>query len=199
MTGIAVYRYAPPIGLAAAATVGLLLLMQALIHVDELRVQDPILSPPIQIVPVIEERPPVVPPRTPPPPLPELPPEVVLSSPVVGESGGPIAIGLVPVAPPTVSPTSAGSAMITPIVEPAPIYPRRCAARGLEGHVLVRYDVDEIGAPMNVEVVDAQPPGCFERAAASSVARYRYRPAVSNGKPVVMRGLQKRITFRLDL
>ena len=80
MTGIAVYRYAPPIGLAAAATVGLLLLMQALIHVDELRVQDPILSPPIQIVPVIEERPPVVPPRTPSPPLPELPPEVVLST-----------------------------------------------------------------------------------------------------------------------
>ena len=65
--------------------------------------------------------------------------------------------------------------------------------------MLVRYDVDEIGAPINVEVVDAQPPGCFERAAASPVARYRYRPAVSNGMPVVMRGLQKRITFRLDL
>ena len=64
--------------------------------------------------------------------------------------------------------------------------------------MLVRYDVNEIGAPMNVEVVDAQPPGCFERAAVSSVARYRYRPAVSNGEPMVMRGMQKQITFRLD-
>lgn len=198
MTGIAMYRYAPPIGLAAAATVGLLLLMQALIRVDELHVQDPVLSPPIEFVPVIEERPPEVPPRTPPPPLPELPPEVVFTEPTVTGTGDSIWTGPRQVVPPSVSPMRVGTSMITPIVEPAPIYPRRCAARGLEGYVLVRYDVNEIGAPMNVEVVDAQPPGCFERAAVSSVARYRYRPAVSNGEPMVMRGMQKQITFRLD-
>ena len=198
MTGIAMYRYAPPIGLAAAATVGLLLLMQVLIRVDELHVQDPVLSPPIEFVPVIEERPPEVPPRTPPPPLPELPPEVVFTEPTVTGTGDSIWTGPRQVVPPSVSPTRVGTSMITPIVEPAPIYPRRCAARGLEGYVLVRYDVNEIGAPMNVEVVDAQPPGCFERAAVSSVARYRYRPAVSNGEPMVMRGMQKQITFRLD-
>ena len=198
MTGIAMYRYAPPIGLAAAATVDLLLLMQALIRVDELHVQDPVLSPPIEFVPVIEERPPEVPPRTPPPPLPELPPEVVFTEPTVTGTGDSIWTGPRQVVPPSVSPTRVGTSMITPIVEPAPIYPRRCAARGLEGYVLVRYDVNEIGAPMNVEVVDAQPPGCFERAAVSSVARYRYRPAVSNGEPMVMRGMQKQITFRLD-
>jgi len=198
MTGIAMYRYAPPIGLAASVTVGLLLLMQALIHVDELRVKEAKPAPPIQIVPVLEEPPLVVPPRTPPPPPPEPQPEVAFSQPELTGTGVPTVMGPTRVAPPKVSPTDAGTSMITPIVEPAPIYPQRCAARGLEGYVLVRYDVDEIGAPMNVEVIDADPPGCFERAAATSVARYRYRPAVSNGKAVVMRGMQKRITFRLD-
>ena len=64
--------------------------------------------------------------------------------------------------------------------------------------MLLRFDISTIGSPDNIEVLEAEPEGCFERAAASAVARFRYRPATRGDTPIVQRGVLKRMTFRLD-
>ena len=196
MIGIAARRYVLPIGSSTIVTFSLLLLMQALIHGEGVFVAAPI-SPPIEFVRVLEERDLIKNPRkVEPPPEVEIAPPAVITGPAIESSEWPV----VTVRPPVIGPIGdrIGSGMAVPIVEPAPHYPERCAARGIEGSVLVRFDISTVGAPERIEIVDADPAGCFERAALGAVARYRYRPASSGDQPVAVRGVLKRISFRLE-
>ncbi len=81
-----------------------------------------------------------------------------------------------------------------PLVRILPEYPPH--ARG-EGWVLVRFDVSASGAVENARVVDAAPRGVFEGAALRAIARWRYRPAVTQGRAVSRRGLEVRLRFAL--
>ena len=83
------------------------------------------------------------------------------------------------------------------IVGVRPIYPRRAQTRGIEGHVIVEYVVTATGAVMNPAVVEAEPPGIFDRAAIQSVLHYKFRPRVVDGKAVEARGVRTRIVFEL--
>ena len=198
MIGIAMQRCGLPIAFGAAITTGLLLLMQALIHVDELSIEEPTPPPGMEWVRVIET-PPVDTRREPPERQVVVPPPTVPPIPTGEVETGGFEVGTEFRAPErTGEPTIASSGMAIPIVEPAPQYPQRCAARGIEGWVLVRFDVGTVGAPINAEVVETDGSGCFDRAALSAVARFRYRPAMVNDEPVVVRGMLKRVTFRLE-
>lgn len=83
----------------------------------------------------------------------------------------------------------------TPLVRILPEYPPH--ARG-EGWVLVRFDVSAAGAVENARVVDAAPRGVFEGAALRAIGRWRYRPAVIEGRAVPRRGLEVRLRFALE-
>ncbi len=87
-----------------------------------------------------------------------------------------------------------------PLVRVAPIYPQRAASRGTEGWVVVQFDVLRSGQvdPKSVIVVEAQPPGVFDRAAINAVKRWKYKPKVVNGEPVPRTGLQTQLTFELQ-
>ena len=198
MIGIAMHRCGLPIAFGAAITTGLLLLMQALIHVDELSIEEPTPPPGMEWARVIET--PEVEVRRELPDEPEIEPPPPVPPIVTGptEATGPVLVPRIEPPPPTDEISVAANGTPIPIVEPAPQYPQRCAARGIEGWVLVRFDVGTVGAPINAEVVETDGSGCFERAALSAVARFRYRPAMVNDEPVVARGMLKRLTFRLE-
>ena len=46
-------------------------------------------------------------------------------------------------------------------------------------------------------VIDAKPPGIFNRAAINAALKYKYKPKVINGEPVDVPGVKTRITFEM--
>jgi protein TonB len=91
-----------------------------------------------------------------------------------------------------------GDGEYLPIVKVNPIYPPRAAGRGIEGYVLVEYTVNRDGTVRDVTIIDAEPPGVFNRAAVSAAQRYIYKPRVIDGTPVEVHGVRTRITFELE-
>ena len=84
-----------------------------------------------------------------------------------------------------------------PIVKVNPQYPRRAQTRGIEGYVIVEYWVTKTGAVRDPVVIDAKPPGIFNRAAINAALKYKYKPKVINGEPVDVPGVKTRITFEM--
>lgn len=78
------------------------------------------------------------------------------------------------------------------------VYPPQARAQGVEGHVVVRYDVDAEGRVQNARVVDARPPDVFDEAALQAVSRWRFRPARQEGEPEPVSGLESRLDFTLE-
>lgn len=84
-----------------------------------------------------------------------------------------------------------------PIVKVAPIYPRRAQTRGIEGYVVLEFTVTKTGAVKDPVVVEAKPPGIFDRAASNAALKFKYKPKVVNGEPIEVPGVRNRITFEL--
>lgn len=85
-----------------------------------------------------------------------------------------------------------------PLVRIQPQYPRRAAERGIEGYVVVELTVTPQGTTQDVQVIEADPQGYFERAATRAAEKFKYKPKVVNGQPVSVQGVQYVFTFRLD-
>lgn len=84
-----------------------------------------------------------------------------------------------------------------PIFRVDAAYPERQLARGIEGFVDLSFDVDEIGATKNIQVIAAEPPRSFDKAAMKAVSRWKYEPRVINGKSVYQSNLTTRIRFAI--
>ncbi|MBE1299943.1 MAG: TonB family protein [Alteromonadaceae bacterium] len=91
-----------------------------------------------------------------------------------------------------------GDGEYLPIVRVAPVYPRRALQRGLEGYVIVEFTVSKQGAVKDPIVVEANPPGIFDRAALDAALKFKYKPRVVNGEPMEVSGIQTRISFEID-
>ncbi len=65
-----------------------------------------------------------------------------------------------------------------------PIYPFQARARGIEGSVILKFTVDKNGSVVKPQVVKATPEGVFEQAALDTVVKYKFKPAMKDGKPV---------------
>lgn len=72
----------------------------------------------------------------------------------------------------------------------APEFPRAAQRRGIEGHVVVRYNVAADGAVADVEVVEATPAGVFERAVMRALEDWRYASAAEGTQ-----GVERRFDF----
>lgn len=75
----------------------------------------------------------------------------------------------------------------------APEYPRGAERRQLEGHVVVRYNVDEAGKIVDAEVVEATPSGVFETSVLRALEAWEYAPAAE-----VSSGLEQQFNFGFD-
>lgn len=76
-------------------------------------------------------------------------------------------------------------------------YPPSLKKEGLEGSVLVEYDVDENGLVRNLRVIESSPPGLFDAAALQFVTTWRFQPRKRNGVAEAAYRLQSRISFVL--
>ena len=78
-----------------------------------------------------------------------------------------------------------------------PIYPDIAKEQGLEGFVVVAYDISQEGYVTNLVVVDSEPSGVFDAAALAAVASWRFNPRVENGQAVAAKGRRSTVTFKL--
>ena len=65
-----------------------------------------------------------------------------------------------------------------------PVYPFNAKRRGIEGWVKVRFVVNESGAVEDVSVVEAKPPGVFDKSVIRCVLGWRFRPGTVGGVEV---------------
>ena len=84
------------------------------------------------------------------------------------------------------------------IINAEPDYPIAATARGLEGFVIVSFDVTELGTVENVSVVDSSHK-VFEKPAIGAAYRSRYKPRTVDGVPQATRGLRKRFRFEMKI
>ncbi|WOX04466.1 energy transducer TonB [Microbulbifer pacificus] len=108
--------------------------------------------------------------------------------------------------PPVVDRSTIGPAVVSadplPIYKPAPQYPRRALARGIEGYVVVEFTITKNGSVRDPFVVGGYdsaglPTDVFNSAALNAVERFKYRPPMSEGQPVEQHGVRNRISFKL--
>jgi protein TonB len=75
-------------------------------------------------------------------------------------------------------------------------YPSSALSKKIEGQVKVGYVVTPKGMVSELEVLEATPPGVFDRAATDAVARLRYKPVLVAGKPIAV-STKMLVIFRL--
>jgi|GEM_PF-459825 len=96
-----------------------------------------------------------------------------------------------------------------PVTIPQPQYPSRAAERGIEGYVVLSFDVLKDGSTANHKVIENArlmsdgsfkigAAKVFERAALKAAERLKYKPKVIDGKPVVVADYYYKFTFQLD-
>jgi TonB family protein len=65
-----------------------------------------------------------------------------------------------------------------------PEFPNKALSQHVGGAVTVEYTVDANGDTRDVRVIEATPPGVFDKAAVTAVKRWHYDPVIANGGPV---------------
>ncbi len=92
---------------------------------------------------------------------------------------------------------SASDGEYLPIVKVAPQYPRRAAAKDIEGYVVLEFTVTKKGTVKDPVIIEAKPKGYFERAAKKAVLRFKYKPTIIDGVAIDVPGVKNKITFRM--
>ncbi len=151
--------------------------------------------PQIEDEPVVTQEPRLITPEdlTPSEPTPPRP----NSAPPIGDVG-------VPVPPPPTPPTGEGGDIgvlgdgpLVAMMRAQPVYPIRAQEQGLEGHVLVQFDVMADGSVTNVIVIESSH-SVFERAAIAAAERFRYKAQVVDGVSQATYGLRNLFTFEME-
>jgi len=112
-------------------------------------------------------------------------------------------ISVPPPAPPTPGDRHDGTVFrvndgpLVAIVRVQPVYPPAAEARGLEGWVLVEFEVRPDGGVANAFVVDSSNQ-LFEKAALAAAYRFRFKPRVVDGVPQLTAGLQNLFRFEFS-
>ena len=65
-----------------------------------------------------------------------------------------------------------------------PLYPYRAKRLEVQGHVRVKFLVDETGAVDRVTILEAKPPGMFEDSVKATLQRWKFTPGKILGEPV---------------
>ncbi len=89
------------------------------------------------------------------------------------------------------------SSNIKPLDRVEPAFPKEASIKGIEGFVLVRFDVNEEGRPENISVVEADPRNMFEKEAKNAVRKWHYKPRLVSGVPTKVIGQEIRFDFKL--
>lgn len=131
---------------------------------------------------------------------PKIPPQIATPRP---DGSGDVVIGIPTQQPvqPTGRPGFAGPSLgdgpLISIILVAPQYPRIAASKGLEGTVLVEFDVTETGTVADVVVIESSSK-IFNQAAIDAAYRFRYKPGIVDGRPYATKGLRYLFRFEME-
>ncbi|MEN9464402.1 MAG: hypothetical protein RL217_583 [Pseudomonadota bacterium] len=75
-----------------------------------------------------------------------------------------------------------GDSDVMPLVRMNAQYPQRAIRQKIEGYVTARLFINGEGSVDNVEILDAQPSGIFEREAIRAMYKYKFKPKMENGR-----------------
>ena len=92
----------------------------------------------------------------------------------------------------------ASDADVIPLVRVLPQYPPRASARGIEGWVVVEFTITAAGTVKDPIIVDADPPGIFNRAMLRAIRKWKYKPKIEDGVAVERTGVRVRQNFEID-
>ena len=79
-----------------------------------------------------------------------------------------------------------------------PNYPEVLKDSGVQGYVVLRYDVNAQGEVVNIRVVESDPVGVFDSAAVETLSSWRFSAKVVDGEERPSRDVTSRISFRLS-
>ncbi|PXF63377.1 energy transducer TonB [Kangiella spongicola] len=85
-----------------------------------------------------------------------------------------------------------------PLYRTQPNYPVSAQQKGLEGWVLLKYDVDTSGTLSNIAVLNSEPKRIFDREAIRALKKWKFKPAMTNGQPISSAGQTVKIEFNMD-
>ena len=144
--------------------------------IEEVKLPPPPPPPPPKKIVEPPKAQPVIQPYVPPPdipvPQPTTPP--VISAPTAVVPTEPVVIA--PPAPPTPKATGIRKGLV-PIEKVDPIYPKEAIRAGVaKGKVLARLSVDEQGLVTEVRIMEADPPGVFNKEVIRALSRWKFRP-----------------------
>lgn len=134
-------------------------------------------------------------------PVTEEPPEPFKPTVVLDQKG----VGIRTEIPPVIADLGDGISLFGPIdgelvtiVAARPIYPSRAISSGIEGYVILRFDVNPMGIAENIVVVGAEPVRVFDKAAIKAMERFKFRPRVVDGVAQRVIGQLKKFTFEIE-
>jgi protein TonB len=84
-----------------------------------------------------------------------------------------------------------------PLHTPDPLFPRRARKRGIEGWVKTGFIIQPDGSVSGIQILDSEPTGIFDSITRKTVAKWKYKPQLLNGKPAA-REVEKTIRFNLQ-
>lgn len=85
-----------------------------------------------------------------------------------------------------------------PIVRVNPKYPSIAAQKGIEGWVLLAFDINAIGEVVNVKVIESEPKRIFDKAAKQALKKWKYRAKSANGNAVSQTNLTVQLDFTMS-
>ena len=87
---------------------------------------------------------------------------------------------------------------VSPIFRIQPSYPRRAAIEGIEGFVILKFDITETGQTDNISVLQASPPQIFNSSAIQALKQWKYKAKQVEGKPIRQNNLKVQLDFTLQ-
>lgn len=187
--------------LGLTVTAGLIYVMHYLVEISEAASEPPPRNGTLTFLPMIDDTPvattthpaekPAPPPVPPPTRLAHEPGNDVLVSPP--RPAPPMPDG------PGTNPGSIGTADggLMTIIAVEPNYPGIARERGLEGRVLVRFDVTAAGSVVNAEVVESSN-SVFNRSALQAAKRSRFKARIVHGMPQPSYNVRRLFTYRME-
>ena len=77
-------------------------------------------------------------------------------------------------------------------------YPRRAQRLGVEGFVVLVFDVNEQGELIDLRVTESKPRLVFDKAATQYIKKFKFQPPSLDGSVVYASDISMRMPFRLE-
>jgi protein TonB len=83
------------------------------------------------------------------------------------------------------------------MVRVAPVYPSRALAYGIEGYVVVQFDVTADGRVVNVVIIESTD-SVFNKAAIRAAGKFKFKPRVVDGLALASYGIRNMFSFEIE-